>query len=40
MQGFLMRTPRGRMAMPSAYQKIGVPMPCVATQDSPQPELF
>ncbi len=27
MKGFLKRTPRGRMALPSAYQKIGAPMP-------------
>jgi Holliday junction DNA helicase RuvB len=27
MQGFLQRTPRGRVAMASAYQKIQAPMP-------------
>ncbi|MDP0490017.1 MAG: Holliday junction branch migration DNA helicase RuvB [Verrucomicrobiota bacterium JB023] len=27
MQGFLKRTPRGRVAMPPAYQKIGAPLP-------------
>ena len=27
MQGFLKRTPRGRVAMPSAYQKIGAELP-------------
>lgn len=27
MQGFMKRTPRGRVAMPSAYEKIGAPMP-------------
>lgn len=27
MQGFVKRTPRGRVAMPSAYQKVGAPMP-------------
>ncbi|MBT9450162.1 Holliday junction branch migration DNA helicase RuvB [Akkermansia glycaniphila] len=27
MQGFMKRTPRGRVAMPSAYEKIGAPVP-------------
>jgi Holliday junction DNA helicase RuvB len=27
MQGFLNRTPRGRVAMPYAYAKIGAPLP-------------
>ena len=27
MQGFLKRTPRGRVAMPAAYRKIGAPPP-------------
>ncbi|MEC9055279.1 MAG: Holliday junction DNA helicase RuvB C-terminal domain-containing protein, partial [Verrucomicrobiota bacterium] len=27
MQGFLKRSPRGRVAMPSAYQKIGAEPP-------------
>ncbi len=27
MQGFMKRTPRGRVAMPSAYEKIGAPLP-------------
>lgn len=27
MEGYLMRTPRGRQALPSAYQKIGAPQP-------------
>ena len=27
MQGFVKRTPRGRVAMPAAYQKIGAPLP-------------
>jgi Holliday junction DNA helicase RuvB len=27
MQGFLKRTPRGRVAMPAAYEKIGAPFP-------------
>jgi Holliday junction DNA helicase RuvB len=39
MQGFLMRTPRGRMALPSAYQKIGAPPP-VVSKDEPQQDLF
>ena len=39
MQGYLMRTPRGRMAMPSAYKKIGAPTP-PASPDDPQPDLF
>jgi len=39
MQGFLMRTPRGRIALPSAYAKIGAPMP-PAGPDNPQQELL
>jgi Holliday junction DNA helicase RuvB len=35
MQGFLKRTPRGRVAMPAAYQKIGAPEP-----KNPQGELL
>jgi len=27
MQGFVKRTPRGRVAMPAAYEKIGAPLP-------------
>lgn len=27
MQGFMQRTPRGRVALPSAYEKIGAPVP-------------
>ena len=27
MQGFMQRTPRGRVALPSAYEKIGAPKP-------------
>ena len=38
MQGYLQRTPRGRMAMPSAYQKIGAPPP--ARPPDPQASLF
>lgn len=36
MQGFLKRTPRGRMAMPAAWHKVGAPLP--ARQD--HPDLF
>jgi len=35
MQGFIKRTPRGRVAMPAAYQKIGAPTP-----KNPQPDLL
>lgn len=43
MQGFLKRTPRGRVAMPAAYHKVGAPIP--PTVETPlvpprQPELF
>jgi len=27
MQGYLSRTPQGRLAMPKAYQKLGLPAP-------------
>jgi Holliday junction DNA helicase RuvB len=37
MQGFLMRTPRGRTAMPAAYAKIGAPVP---TPRPEEPGLF
>ncbi len=37
MKGFLKRTPRGRMAMPAAYRKIGAPIPL---EKPNQPELF
>ncbi len=43
MQGFLKRTPRGRVAMPIAYQKIGAPPPAISggSRSTPvQPELF
>ncbi len=39
MQGLLMRTPRGRTAMPAAYEKIGAPMPATLAND-PQSNLF
>jgi len=35
MQGFMKRTPRGRVALPSAYEKIGAKMP-----PKKQEELF
>jgi Holliday junction DNA helicase RuvB len=38
MQGFLQRTPRGRVAMPSAYEKIGVALP--SRPADPQASLF
>ena len=38
MQGFIQRTPRGRMAQPSAYEKIGFPPP--ARPADPQGSLF
>jgi holliday junction DNA helicase RuvB len=43
MQGFLKRTPRGRVAMPAAYTKVGAqqPAPTAPVNPSPnQPELF
>jgi Holliday junction DNA helicase RuvB len=39
MQGYLMRTPRGRMAMPTAYEKIGAPKPPAGPED-PQQSLL
>jgi Holliday junction DNA helicase RuvB len=27
MQGYVQRTPRGRIAMPAAYKKLGLPVP-------------
>jgi Holliday junction DNA helicase RuvB len=39
MQGFIKRTPRGRTAMPAAYEKIGAPMP-PSRPDDPQADLF
>lgn len=38
MQGFIQRTPRGRMAQPSAYEKIGFPPP--SRPADPQGALF
>jgi Holliday junction DNA helicase RuvB len=39
MQGFIQRTPRGRTAMPAAYEKIGAPPPPLKAED-PQTKLF
>ncbi len=39
MEGYLMRTPRGRQACPSAYEKIGAPIP-PRKPDDPQQEFF
>lgn len=39
MQGYLMRTPRGRIALPPAYTKLGVSAPHANQADS-QPGLF
>jgi len=39
MQGFLQRTPRGRMALPAAWRKIGAPLPPARPED-PQSSLF
>ena len=39
MQGFVQRTPRGRVAMPAAYVKIGAPPPALKPEDS-QAKLF
>lgn len=38
MQGYLMRTPRGRTALPAAYEKIGAPVP--PRPADPQASLF
>jgi Holliday junction DNA helicase RuvB len=38
MQGFIQRTPRGRVAMPSAYLKIGMTAP--PRPEDPQGSLF
>ena len=39
MHGYLSRTPQGRVAMPKAYQKIGLPAPRNRSGD-PQPDLL
>ncbi|MES2995402.1 MAG: Holliday junction branch migration DNA helicase RuvB [Verrucomicrobiota bacterium] len=38
MQGYLMRTPRGRTALPAAYEKIGAPVP--PSPPDPQGSFF
>ena len=38
MQGYIKRTPRGRVAMPSAYKKLGLPVP--VNLISEQTDLF
>jgi len=39
MQGYLSRTPQGRVAMPKAYQKLGMPTPRNKISES-QPDLL
>ena len=39
-QGFLMRTPRGRVATQAAYRHFGLPAPATATDQAPLPGLF
>lgn len=39
MQGYVKRTPRGRVAMPGAYKKLGLPVPISSSRDT-QEELF
>jgi len=39
MQGYLSRTPQGRVAMPKAYQKLGLPTPRNKVSVS-QPDLL
>jgi len=39
-QGYLMRTPRGRVATPRAYRHFGLPAPAVAADQAPLPGLF
>jgi len=39
MHGYLSRTPQGRVAMPKAYQKIGLPTPRSRSEDA-QPDLL
>jgi Holliday junction DNA helicase RuvB len=40
MRGFYKRTPRGRVAMPAAYAKVGAPLPKEQPVLPGQPELF
>lgn len=39
-EGLLMRTPRGRVATPAAWQHLGLAVPAVAADGSPPPGLF
>jgi len=39
-QGYMMRTPRGRVATPRAYRHFGLPAPASATDQTPLPGLF
>ena len=39
-QGFLMRTPRGRVATAAAWQHLGLTMPPALTGSDPHPDLF
>jgi Holliday junction DNA helicase RuvB len=39
MQGYLSRTPQGRVAMPKAYQKLGMPTPRNKVSET-QPDLL
>jgi len=40
MQGYLARSPRGRIAMPAAYEKIGAPVPPSSQSTSGMGDLF
>jgi len=40
MQGYLARSPRGRIAMPAAYEKIGAPVPPASQANSAMGDLF
>ena len=40
MQGYLKRTPQGRVAMPKAYEKLGMKAPRIANAHAPQGDLF
>jgi Holliday junction DNA helicase RuvB len=39
-QGYMMRTPRGRVATPRAYRHFGLPAPAAAVDQTPLPGLF
>ncbi len=39
-QGFLMRTPRGRVATPAAWEHLGLAVPPTSTGSDPHPDLF